>query len=166
SGAAKALSPGLRLGFLAAPDQSAADAVARALRAHVFSPPVWGAAIFQHWVEGGEAVVIANEVRAVAHRRLALALDLFGNHAERPAEPSSLHLWLPMSEIDAERTNSRALRSGVEVTPPTAPIVDPALLSGLRLCLGQAPEAAFEAALRAVRDALPGAPDPALQRVI
>jgi len=74
---------------------------------------------------------------------------------EGPAAPASLHAWLPMSEIAVERAAARALRAGVEVTPPGAMILDGSLISGLRLCLGGAGDrAALERGLRVVKTAL------------
>jgi DNA-binding transcriptional MocR family regulator len=45
-----------------------------------------------------------------------------------------------MGELAAERLAGRALRAGVEVTPPDAPVVEPGLESGVRLCLGAVPD--------------------------
>jgi hypothetical protein len=62
-----------------------------------------------------------------------------------------------MGELEAERLAGRCLRAGVETTPPSAPIVSPDRLSGLRLCLGRPPtRALLRQALEVVADALAG----------
>src|SRR3546814_6319756 len=65
------------------------------------------------------------------------ALPIFLGGALAPVHDNRCpHLWLPMSELDAERLAARALRANVALTPPSAPIVDNALISGVRLCMG------------------------------
>jgi DNA-binding transcriptional MocR family regulator len=65
-----------------------------------------------------------------------------------------------MSELKAERVAGAALRGGVAVTPPSAPIVDATEISGLRLCIGAPRDmAALERGLKVVAEALAGMPD-------
>jgi DNA-binding transcriptional MocR family regulator len=166
SGASKSLMPGLRLGFLVAPDEPVLKSAAQVLRASVYSTPAFGAQIFTHWEETGEADEIAAQNRADAAARQRTALGILGGYVERPGSDQSLHLWLPMSEAAAERTAARALRAGVEVTPPSAPVVDSDLISGLRLCLGQTEGEQLEASLRALRPMLADAADPTFADVL
>jgi DNA-binding transcriptional MocR family regulator len=166
SGASKSLMPGLRLGFLVAPDEPVLTSAAQVLRASVYSTPAFGAQIFAHWEETGEADVIAGHNRADAAIRQKSALAILGDFIEPPGSDQSLHLWLPMSEAAAERTAARALRAGVEVTPPSAPVVDADLISGLRLCLGQAEGEQLEASLHALRPMLAHAADPTFADVL
>jgi len=50
---------------------------------------------------------------------------------------------------------ARAMRAGVELTPPSAPVVDPSAISGVRLCIGVAADRAqLEVALDRVVAAL------------
>ena len=94
--------------------------------------------------------------------RLALALDILGPAVERPASPASPHIWLPMPELEAERVAGRAMRAGVQLTPPSACLAAPELMSGLRLCLGAAPDrGSLERGLRAVAEALSRRAEPA-----
>jgi hypothetical protein len=66
-----------------------------------------------------------------------------------------------MAELAAERAAAQALRAGVEVTPPSAPIVDWHGLSGLRVCLGGVEDLAdLERALQVVAEAVRSAGDP------
>ncbi len=104
--------------------------------------------------------------RAISHQAVD-ALMAYGEYRRhRGAEvcpPSfsdlaperSLHVWLPMSMVDAERLTARALRAGVAVTPPDGPIVDAAGPVGIRLCLGAMRcRQALESALECVKAAL------------
>jgi DNA-binding transcriptional MocR family regulator len=157
SGVSKALSPGLRVGFLLAPLDALFDRVVHAVRAQFYAPPNFGALIAAQWIEDGSADAIAGEVRDEMGRRLALARSVLGPAMETPASAFSPHVWLPMGELDAERLAGRALRGGVEVTPPAAPVVEPGLTTGVRLCLGAATDRAeLERGLRVVAAALTG----------
>jgi DNA-binding transcriptional MocR family regulator len=160
SSLSKSLSAGLRVGILLTPGADALERVLRALRATAYSAPALGPAIGAQWIEDGAADALAAEVLTEMDRRVRLAMRLFGPAAEPPSFASSLHVWLPMAELDAERAAAQALRSGVEVTPPSAPIVDWHGLSGLRVCLGGVEDSAdLEAALKVVAEAVGGAGD-------
>jgi DNA-binding transcriptional MocR family regulator len=160
SSLSKSLSAGLRVGILLTPGPEPLERVLRALRATAYSAPALGPAIGAQWIEDGTADALAAEVRAEMSLRVKLALDLFGPAAEPPSFACSLHVWLPMPELEAERAAAHALRAGVEVTPPSAPIVDWHGLSGLRVCLGGVEDGAdLEAALRVVAEAVGGAED-------
>lgn len=144
----KSVSPGLRLGFLKVPDAEARAGVLRAVRASNYTPPGLNALIFAQWVEDGTADAITDHVVGEARRRTEVARRVLGPAMVAPGAPQSLHVWLPMPALEAERTAGRALRAGVEVTPPDAPIVDGSLISGLRVCLGNAADLTqLEAAL-------------------
>ena len=160
SGVSKALSPGLRAGFLLAPPGDLFERVVHAVRAQFYAPPNFGALIATQWIEDGSAEAIAGEIRDEMGRRLALARAILGAVMETPASAFSPHIWLPMDELAAERLAGRALRGGVEVTPPGAPIVVPGLESGVRLCLGAAKDQAeLERGLGVVAAALSGTDD-------
>jgi DNA-binding transcriptional MocR family regulator len=161
SSLSKSLSAGLRVGILLTPGGEHLERVLRALRATAYSAPALGPAIGAQWIEDGTADALAGEVQVEMRRRLTRALELFGPAAEAPSFPSSLHVWLPMAELAAERAAAQALRAGVEVTPPSAPIVDWHGLSGLRVCLGGVEDPAdLERALQVVAEAVRGAGDP------
>ncbi len=138
SAVSKSLAPGLRHGFLIVPPGDHIDRVLRAVRALAYAPPAFGGLIATQWIEDGVADTIAAEVVAEMTARLTLAREILGGAIEAPVSPSAPHVWLPMSELDAERLAGRALRGGVELTPPSAPVVEPGLTTGVRLCLGAA----------------------------
>jgi DNA-binding transcriptional MocR family regulator len=138
SAVSKSLAPGLRHGFLIAPPGEHMDRVLRAVRALAYAPPAFGGLIATQWIEDGTADVIVAEVQAEMTARLAMAREILGGAIEAPMSASAPHVWLPMSELDAERLAGRALRGGVELTPPSAPVVEPGATTGVRLCLGAA----------------------------
>jgi DNA-binding transcriptional MocR family regulator len=158
SGVSKSLAPGLRAGYLVAPPGEHLDRVLRAARALTYAPPALGGLIATQWIEDGTADLIAAAGVAETTTRLAMALEILGSAAEPPASPAAPHLWLPMGELEAERLAGRALREGVEVTPPGAPVVTPGQETGVRICLGPATDLAeLEKGLRVVAAALTGA---------
>jgi len=157
TGVSKSLAPGLRVGFLVAPPGDHFERLLGAVRAQFYAPPNFGGLIATQWIEDGAADAIAAEIRAEMAGRLGLARAVLGPAIEPPGSAASPHVWLPMSELDAERLAGRTLRGGVEVTPPGAPIVAPGLTTGVRVCLGAARDRAeLERGLRVVASALAG----------
>ncbi len=138
NGVSKALAPGLRTGFLLVPDDHALDNVLRLIRARIYSPSAIGSLIACQWMEEGSAAEIIAETQAEMIQRTSLAIKKLGSAMSTPADPRCPHIWLPMPELEAERMAARAMRLGVELTPPSAPLVDPSTISGVRLCLGVA----------------------------
>ena len=131
------------------------DRVLRTVRALSYAPPNFGGLIATQWIEDGTADAIVAEVQAEMTTRLAMACEILGGSIEAPMSISAPHVWLPMSELDAERIAGRALRGGVELTPPSAPVVAPGLTTGVRLCLGAARDREeLERALRIVAAAV------------
>lgn len=137
SGLGKSLAPGLRTGYLIPPDRLCAASL-EALRAVAFGSPTLGVAVGTHWIECGTAFEILDAVRRQLAERAALATALLGPLVEPVRQRSGPHLWAPMGELDAERVAGQALRAGARVTPPGAPFVTGAPVTGLRICLGSA----------------------------
>ena len=140
SGVSKTLAPGLRAGFLIAPAAEAFERVLDAVRVVSFAPPAFGGLIATQWIEDGVADAILAEVRDEAAVRLVMAREILGGAIEAPRSDTAPHVWLPMSELEAERLAGRALRGGAEVTPPSAPVIEPGFGSGVRVCLGATPD--------------------------
>ena len=155
SGLSKSLTPGLRAGYLIAPDDVAShDRALNVLRAVAFGAPGVAGLIGVQWIEDGTAHAILSGHKTELAARTRSALDILPS-AERPANQAATHVWIALSEREAERVAARAAMGGVEVTPPHASCVDGGDVSGLRLCLGAAPNrAVLTDALRVVARAL------------
>lgn len=133
----KSLIPGLRVGAVIAPRADGAQRRAiDALRAMTFGAPVIGAALAAEWIRSGAAAEIMTANVAEIGRRAAFASRRLGARVDPRAFRGAPHLWLPMSELDAERVAGRAMRAGLSLTPPRAPYLDGVEVKGLRLCLG------------------------------
>ncbi|MCE3289572.1 MAG: transcriptional regulator, GntR family with aminotransferase domain [Caulobacter sp.] len=153
----KLVAPGLRAGVVVAPDRTRHERILLALEGLYGAGDTFSRMIAAQWIEDGVTETIARENVAEAEARLALALDILGPAAERPGGQASLHLWLPLPELEAERVAGRALRGGVQLTPPDAPLVGPGATRGLRLCLGGVRDRArLEQGLRIVAGAVAG----------
>lgn len=137
AGVSKSVAPGLRLGFLLPPDDGAVrDRLLLGIRAFGYSPPSLGGLVFSQWEQDGTADRIVDDVIAEVETRTQLAAHVLGSAMATPGAGRSLHIWMPMPMLDAERLSARALRASIALTPPDAPIVDSVAPSGVRLCLG------------------------------
>lgn len=135
SSLSKAIAPGLRVGFVIPPLGGGHTArITAAIRATSYASEPFGRMIATRWIEDGTAFRIADAIIAETRQRTELAFAYLGHRIAPPSGPACLHIWLPMSELEAEQVAGRALRAGVELTPPAACCVGPA--TGLRLCLG------------------------------
>lgn len=151
----KSFGAGLRVGYLVAPNDALFDRLCLGMRASVYSAGTLGPLVASEWIQDGRADDILSEVAVEAERRSAFALRELGAIVEVPSHPASLHIWLPMSELAAERAAGRLLRHGVIVTPPSSFTIAGNLAAGLRLCLGAVPDqATLERALTIVSSAL------------
>jgi DNA-binding transcriptional MocR family regulator len=156
----KLIAPGLRCGYLLAPDADRFERAVRAVRAFSYAPASLGTLVGTQWIEDGTAETIAAATKREITARTEFATRFLGKAIERPRVKAAPHIWLPMSELKAERVAGAALRGGVAVTPPSAPIVDAKEMSGLRLCIGApADMAALERGLKVVAAALSDTPD-------
>ena len=150
SSVTKALAPGLRTGFLVVP-AARLERIGAAMRAVCYSVGALGPLVATQWITDGTADEIVREVAREASLRTALAARVLGAHLEPPSFPASLHVWLPLDELAAERTAGRLLRRGVALTPPASLLVAGEYGAGLRLCLGASAEVAtLDRALRIV----------------
>ncbi|MCW2361907.1 MULTISPECIES: PLP-dependent aminotransferase family protein [Sphingobium] len=164
----KAVAPGLRLGFLLPPeDGGIRDRLLLGVRAFGYTPPSLGGLVFSQWEQDSTADRIADELIAETDVRTQLARDILGKAMAVPGASRSLHVWMPMPMLDAERLSARALRAGIALTPPDAPAVDPCAPSGVRLCLGAIPSRdRLEQALHEVVEMLTPAGDSAARGLV
>lgn len=140
TGLSKVFAPGLRVGYLVAPPGQL-DRVLAAMRATCWTAAALGPLVVTQWIEDGTAEQILAATRSEGAQRFALARRHLKSALPR-RQATSLHVWLDLPELAAERVAGRALRAGVAVTPPAAPIVDARAIAGLRVCLGGPPDQA------------------------
>ena len=139
SGLSKGLAPGFRTGYVIAPPRFRPGFI-EAQRAMTYGSPTLGGLIATQWIESGEAFELVATMREECRRRTQLASALLAGLIEPPVAAHSPHVWMPLAELEAERVAGQAARMGVKVTPPRAPFLPGAPVSGLRLCLGGAPD--------------------------
>jgi DNA-binding transcriptional MocR family regulator len=158
SSASKAIAPGLRAGWLLPPrDGEWRERILARLRTSALALPAFGHALMARWIEDGTADRIGAAIREEMRQRLDAARRILGDRIEAPSVAAALHVWAPLAPVEAERCVARAMEKGIALTPPSAIIVDTGATSGLRICLGGAPDiATLESALRILARALSG----------
>jgi len=154
SSASKAIAMGLRVGILVAPDTTRFAAFTQTMRADCYAASSIASLLVCQLIKDGQADDILAAVAQEAASRMTLARRMLGDAIEPPSFPTSLHAWLPMPELRAERIANGALRRGVILSPPTSFQVDGDMTSGVRLCLNAVSRPELDRALRAVRSAL------------
>lgn len=165
SSTSKALAPGLRIGYLAVPDEGAGtpallDRVAAQVTAVGWmAAPLMGE-IATRWIEGGAADrIVAAKRKEIAARR-ALFERLCGERATA-SHPSSCHLWLELPEPWRGATfAARARERGVALAPAEAFVSERARLTrAVRVAIGTpSTRAECERGLIVVAELLAGAP--------
>ena len=165
SGLSKSLAPGLRTGFVIAPTDTLANAIATGIRASCFSAQSMGLLIAQQAIEDGAANQIVRENRQLLRGRGRALRAALGLAAQKPGIDSP-HLWLPVSETDAHRLEARLLRDNVRIMGVAESVLDPNRGSGLRFCMGATRrDADFERAVSLIRRAV-SQPDDSAPRAI
>jgi DNA-binding transcriptional MocR family regulator len=149
----KSLAPGLRTGYLLAPDGTieACNHWLQATRS--MADPVSGLIMEQGIGEGLDKSV-AQSIRAQAQTRCAMARERLGPWLA-PQAIDGLHVWLPLPTARARDIVLAAARRDIHLAPPEAFMADPqAPDAGLRLCLGNAEPAQLELALDVIAELL------------
>jgi len=157
----KAVSPGLRVGYVAAPP-SMRDAIASALRATCVMTSTVAAEIASHIVTSGMAAESVRYQRAEAkHRQDMLRRILTGTDIE--THPTSFHAWVRVPRgTPAAAVVQRLAQQNISVTPGQAFCVrkdDADSKDHIRVCICAIRERdQLEKALLTVRNALTDAP--------
>jgi DNA-binding transcriptional MocR family regulator len=166
TGTAKALEPGLRIGYVHAP-VDLRPRLAAGIRATTWMAAPLMAEIATRWIEGGRAeqIVARKRVETAARQELAGRL-LAGLRVDTHAAAHHLWLYLP-APWSSDAFAEAARRRRVVVTPSSAFQVGPEPApQAVRLCLGGARDRESLAyALGVVRDLVTTAPDTALMVV-
>jgi DNA-binding transcriptional MocR family regulator len=155
----KAMLPGLRIGYIAAPTRLV-DRITAAIRSTVWMAPPLMAEVAARWLEDGTAERLMDFQRTETRAREAIATELLGRFG--PSQhPTAFHLWLPLPEPWRAGSFAAALRDrGVTVAPSEAFVAGEAPAPrAVRLCV-TAPSTREELrhALQIVAATLDGAP--------
>ena len=160
TGTSKVLAPGLRVGFIVAPD-ALVPRIAAAIRGTTWMAAPLMAEIAAAWIEDGtaESILARKRKEAAARQRLAArVLDRF----EVQTHPDSYHLWLHVPRPWRSETFAEAARrSGVAVTPAAAfAVARGGVPEAVRVCLGGARDRGdLERALHVLAGLLAAAPE-------
>lgn len=159
---AKSMAPGLRVGFLHAPDSELRERMfAHAASSSWMAPPLM-AALAARWIEDGTADALVAWKRRMFRARRALVERILGPGAS-PSNPCSGYLWLPLhSPWRTDDLVRQARRRGVGLSPAEFFVVGRAEAPhAVRLSLGRPPsDELVEEGLGALREVLEGAPEP------
>jgi DNA-binding transcriptional MocR family regulator len=161
SSTSKSMAPGLRIGFLAVPEDRHA-AFALSLRALTWMAPPLAAEVAAMWIEDGTADRFAQWRREESVARQAIARAAFGGFDYR-AHPGAFHGWLVLPPgWRAQAFEAEARARDVLVTAVDAFAVSPAQEQAVRVCLGGvATREELSRGLAVLRDLL-NAPQPSL----
>lgn len=160
-GLSKCLGAGLRLAYVAAPDDSRALwSFVGAMRAgNVMASPLT-TALASRWIGDGTADAVLRFLRGEAAARQALVAGLLPAGSYR-ADPLAFNIWLPLPHGWTRSTFSAYMRaSGLGVVSSDAFAVDAAPPEAVRVCLGgPIARGQVQAALEFMAHALEGAPE-------
>lgn len=130
----KTLSPGLRIAFVACPDEGAAERIGGALRTLALTPAPLMAAVAGAWIRDGTAEALLQGVRAEARARRALAAELL---PAATGSPESIHVWLDLPEVwSPGRLRAGAQSRGLSLVGADAFAVGEGHRNGVRVSLG------------------------------
>ncbi|MGH6932810.1 MAG: PLP-dependent aminotransferase family protein [Dongiaceae bacterium] len=133
----KAIAPGLRVGFVAAPPGQA-QAVANVVRATTLmaSPPM--AELASQWIADGTGERLATQYRIEAKARQMIARSMLQG-LTYDAAAASFHLWLTLPEHwTPTQFAAEARQRGVVVTPAEVFAIVQPVPRAIRLCLSAA----------------------------
>lgn len=166
SGLSKSLAPGLRIGFVAAPNPLLASRIAVGVRASAHSAHALGMLIAHQAFEDGSADQILKENRRVLKARGSAVRTALNLRCGSLAVMSP-HVWLPATTAEANRLAARLLTEHVRVTGVSDPVLDPARGSGLRFCVGGTRrDADFERAVGVIQRVMQEPPDHSLRAAV
>jgi DNA-binding transcriptional MocR family regulator len=161
SSLSKALSPALRIGYLAAPAREL-EKLHQTQAALTWMTPTLTAALASQLLQSGELVRVGEKKRIELRRRRALFQRALG-HLVTPSHQDSPCLWVTLPEPwRSEEFAAAAERAGVLVSAAEVFVVSRAHTPhAVRLCLGTpAARADVEVALQRLAGLLEGVPEP------
>ncbi|WP_230473490.1 PLP-dependent aminotransferase family protein [Dyella choica] len=159
----KSLSPGLRMAYVASPDESAQLRFLAAMNATALMPSPLTMALSTQWMHDGTAMQLLQGVRAEARARLQLAESLLALR-EQAWPAAGIHVWYTLPEPWTGQTFARAARAeGLAVSASSAFSPGDEDVRAIRLSFGGVTEhARLAQALRKLAGILMRGEDPEL----
>ncbi len=135
----KSLAPGLRVGYLYAPNRFRGSLRA-AVNLSCWMPPPLMAEIASRWIDEGTAHRLNDFQRSEAQIRQRTAKRILGDYGSQ-ADPFGLHLWLPLpAHWRPDSFRAAAGKQGVKVlTGETFAVEQADAPCAIRLCLSHEP---------------------------
>lgn len=151
--------PGLRIGYLFAPDRYAAAVANRHLVSNWMATPMV-AEIASKWVTDGTAMDLVRWQRTALSRRQAIVSEMLPTDRVM-THPAALHLWLPLPDDRAEESFvAQARLQGVAIAPGASfCISDDQRRPAVRISLGSTTEAELRTGLGVISRLLMGEPE-------
>jgi len=151
--------PGLRIGYLAAPDRYVAAVANRHLVSNWMATPMV-AEIASKWVSDGTAMELVRWQRGALRRRQEIAAEVLGDIHYR-AQRDGLHLWLELPDDRSEEGFvAQARLQGVAIAPGQSfRIAEAPWKPAVRISLGSTTEGELRAGLGVVTKLLLGDPE-------
>jgi DNA-binding transcriptional MocR family regulator len=158
TGFTKVAVPGLRIGYVAAPDQHAATIANRHLMANWMATPIM-ADIATLWLGDGTMKDLVGRQRALLQARHRIVADTLQG-ADYRAHPEGLHIWLTLPpEHDEPAFVSQARVRGVAVAPSTPFSLSGSPVGAVRLSVGATETSELRAGLEILSSLLRAVPD-------
>jgi DNA-binding transcriptional MocR family regulator len=154
--------PGLRIGYLVAPDRYVAAVANRHLVSNWMATPMV-AEIASKWVTDGTALELVLWQRKALKRRQVIAAEMLSK-VSYLSNHESMHVWLPLpGDRTEEGFVSQARLQGVAIAPGSSfRISDEPWQPAVRISLGSTTEGELRAGLGAIARLLLADPEPVL----
>lgn len=154
--------PGLRIGYLAAPDRYVAAVANRHLVSNWMATPMV-AEIASKWVTDGTAMELVRWQRRALQRRQLIATEVLSGVDYR-SNRDALHVWLPLpGERTEEAFVSQARLQGVAIAPGSSfRISDAPWQPAVRISLGSTTQDELRSGLSVIAKLLLADPEPVL----